>query len=132
MYRSLTTALAAATFAFGAIAHAADLRLATQGTQLEGQLIGDFVMTGGEMRAAFVLWLDAPVTLQGNPAATEERDRSDLPSVERILIVPAADGLDLRSRMGTPVRATGTLHNRPDPHHHTTVTMRVTALEALD
>lgn len=101
------------------------------GTELSGRMLGSFVMVGsGQMLEGQILHLEAPVTITGNKASEDRRNRRTVKGVDKVLL-KFEDGPPSDDIMGGKVLVSGRLINKPSDPFHTAVTMIVAELTLI-
>ena len=99
---------------------------------LQGRVLGDYVMADGGFISADILYLNQPVTIQGNKKADRRQDRKKVKNVARILLIPA-QGVTIKDDMkGNSATVTGILSHEPSDIHHTEVRMLVSSISSID
>ena len=105
----------------------------TPGTSLTGKLLRNYVMLGsGEMLKGNILYLEEPISIEGNPESEKRANKKKVKNVQQILVsfepeIELSDDI-----MGDTVLLTGRLFNEPSDAHHTKVLMKADGLKVIE
>lgn len=101
-------------------------------TSLTGKLLRNYVMLGsGEMLKGNILYLEEPITINGNPDSQSRPNRKTVRNIQQILVEFASEE-PADEVLGDIVLLTGRLLNEPSGPHHTKILMKAETLIIIE